>query len=297
MKFPSIESLAESSQDDVMKIWSGLGYYSRARNLHKTAKIIMEELNGTLPHTIEDLLELPGIGKSTAGAILALGYEIKAPILDANVKRVLARFKAIEGNLKKSRLNNELWLIAESMLPKKEISTYTQAIMDLGATVCTQKKPDCTICPVNLNCLAKEKGLIKEIPKKNIKKRTPIKKVFWLIAKNDKNEFFLKKRSDKGIWSGLWSFPEFSTISEVEKTKRKIFKKTKNIASTINLPIFKHKFSHFILHVKIIFIGVTSDSKCKKYNADYRWLHQNNLDSVGLPSPVKKTIVELSDNG
>ena len=193
-ELPSTKSLSEATLDQVLSLWSGLGYYARARNLLKAAKIIQSEYGGKVPDSIDQLMALPGIGRSTAGAILALGFKKRAPILDGNVKRVLARYYKIGGNLQTSSKTKELWQVSEGLLPDNQIDIYTQSIMDLGATVCTQSNPDCDDCPVNQSCLALKEGLVDSLPLKVKPKTKPIKKVLWLLPQGPSGEILLEKR-------------------------------------------------------------------------------------------------------
>ena len=289
-RYPSVTELAMSTQEEIMTYWSGLGYYSRAKNIHLSSLIITERFKGLLPMSLDDLINLPGIGRSTAGAIMSLGHKKSAPILDANARRVLCRYKAIKGDLFKSKTNKELWTIAESLLPKENGSIYTQALMDLGATICLQKNPKCLECPINKICLAKKENLIHSIPQKKIRKLKPIKEVYWLIIRSLKGEYLLTKRPNTGIWPGLWSFFQFNDLTEIA-TSSKILKDI-DIKKEQEYKLIKHTFSHYTLHAKLIYI----DLKKKEIQTSDKllWLNVKNIEFHGLPTPVKKTIVELS---
>ena len=215
-RFPDVDSLARASNDDVMSMWSGLGFYSRARNLHKAAKIIIEDHNSQIPNTYEALIALPGIGRSTAGAILSLSRIEPKAILDGNVKRVLARFYSVQGDLKATETQKKLWQLAEKCLPLKSYDVYTQAIMDLGATVCTSKKAMCSKCPLSKDCSALEKDIVYLLPNKVLRKKKRRESIYFIIIKDSSQKVLLQKRQDKGIWGGLWSFPELDTSENIE---------------------------------------------------------------------------------
>ncbi|MDG2060745.1 MAG: A/G-specific adenine glycosylase [SAR86 cluster bacterium] len=289
-RFPNLKTLSESNEDEILKYWSGLGYYSRAKNIHKSANIIIQEFDGNFPNSLEKLEYLPGIGKSTAGAILALGFNKIAPILDANVRRVISRYQAIEGDLLNSKNNKKLWQLAEKLLPTKDISIYTQAIMDLGATICSIKEPECTLCPINKKCIANNNNLINSIPKKKERKLKPIKKVYWLIVNNKKGEYLLKKRPGEGIWPGLWSFLEFNSFEETKNISKEMF--NLEIKSYLKKKPIKHTFSHY--NLEAIPINICLAPYRTKLPKELIWLGAKNINSIGLPSPIKKTIVKLS---
>jgi len=201
-KFKTIKALAQASEDLVLSMWSGLGFYSRARNLHAASIMIMKEYSGHFPDNFQDMIRLPGIGRSTAGAILAFCFNKPYPILDGNVKRVLSRVYGITTPINNSRTEKKLWLLSEKNLPKKNIDIYTQAIMDFGATLCIPKRPICNICPITQSCVAYVNGLATQIPKKNPVKKNEIKKTHFYIYEYQKQVFLVKNRS--GVWNGLW---------------------------------------------------------------------------------------------
>ena len=286
-EIPNIKSLSEASLDLVLSLWSGLGYYARARNLHKSAKIINLDHGGKIPSTGGELMALPGIGRSTAGAILALGFNMKAPILDGNVKRVLTRFFNISGDLKLSKTNNKLWSLAIGCLPETDYSFYTQAIMDLGATICTSKKPRCVICPVKKNCIAFEKDLVSLLPTKTIKKKKPKQTVFFLILKDQDNNILLEKRDDKGIWGGLWSFPELDTKKNIEQWCNKVGQDIKNIEYGT---IMNHGFSHFDLEITPVVIDIKDTMSLEEHHGRFT---KKQISKLGVPKPVKSLINQL----
>ena len=287
-EFPNLKSLSEANTDKVLSLWSGLGYYARARNLHKAAKIIHSEYGGKVPNSIDLLMTLPGIGRSTAGAILALGFKKKAPILDGNVKRVLARYFKIEGNLQTSSKIKSLWQISESLLPDNKIDIYTQSIMDLGSTVCTKFNPSCENCPIKLDCAALKEGLVNSLPLKIKPKIKLTKKVLWLLPQDPSGDIFLEKRKEEGIWGGLWAFIETEKKEELKLVLSNIF-------DTDNLDIkrlnkVKHSFSHHNLEAIPYLVKVQSSKKCK----NSVWVNYKNIESLGLPAPIKKTIYQIT---
>jgi A/G-specific adenine glycosylase len=281
-RFPDIASLASASEDDVLAAWAGLGYYTRARNLHKTAQRISSLYGGIFPKTYPEIEALPGVGRSTAGAILSLTFNLPHAILDGNVKRVLARYHRVAGHYSSSSVLNELWRLAEKHTPKKQNAEYTQAIMDVGATVCTPRSPDCKRCPISKNCGAFIYNQQNDYPNKKTKKIKPERSVVFLIYKNEKGEVHLKKRPNKGIWGGLWSFIECAD-NELE-IEEKIISHNPNAKILESLETFKHSFSHFTLWISPI---IVSSPGC---STDY---YKINDISVGMPAPVKKIIQSL----
>jgi len=243
--FPTIAALATASEDQVLAHWSGLGYYARGRNLHRTARIIMEIHRGVFPRQYEQILELPGIGRSTAAAICALAYHERRAILDGNVKRVLARFCGIEGWAGDKGVEAILWRQAEALLPPRDIATYTQALMDMGATLCTRGKPKCKACPVQADCVALREGKVNEWPAPRSRKAVPEKRATFLLLMYG-NDILLEKRPGSGIWGGLWCPPQFDD----EESARDWFVQNGMVASEgERLETFTHSFSHFRLHV------------------------------------------------
>ncbi len=286
-KFPTIEHLAQADQDEVLSLWSGLGYYTRARNLHKCAKIIHELYGGEWPMDVSLLEQLPGIGRSTAGAIISLSNNVYAPILDGNVKRVLSRFLAIETAAPKF-----LWEKAEQFTSKERPKNYNQAMMDLGATLCTRTKPRCTICPLESACQAytqEKKGgkAAQEYPAKKTKAKLPIiHKKFLLIETEDHAALWLYKRPPTGIWGGLWSLPEL----EIDTDESSWLKEKGLIACTMQtfFPI-KHVFSHFILHLHPIKITAQAIPSSIKEGTEGFYSRKEPWPG-GLAAPISKLI-------
>jgi A/G-specific adenine glycosylase len=282
VRFPTLRDLANADIDEVLALWAGLGYYSRARNLHKSARIILTKFNGNFPLTFTDVLSLPGVGESTAGAILSLGAKQRHPILDGNVKRVLSRYRQIEGHYSKASVLKTLWQEADFHTPNKASAKYTQAIMDLGATVCTRSKPKCAACPVCKHCQANLQQTQNQYPHKKPRKLKPTKSIAVLILQNEKGGVFLNKRPDKGIWGGLWSLIECAD-SDFAITKTI---KSHNVMAKVEkiLPQFKHSFSHYHLLIRPVLIS-SPGLKRGYENPDKL--------SKGVPAPIKKILSQL----
>ena len=291
-RFPAVDKLAQATLDEVLYQWTGLGYYARARNLHKTARIIQTEYNKQFPEDIETLLTLPGIGRSTAGAILTLACNQRHPILDGNVKRVLTRYHAIGGWPGKKKIENKLWQLADQHTPSKHVAEYTQAMMDLGASICIRSNPLCKSCPLNDDCLAWKQGTQNNYPTPKPKKSLPVKFTVFVIMQNDKGEFLLEKRPPTGIWGGLWSFPECNREADIKRWVKDNFSYA---VKTINIkPTIQHTFSHFQLDIKPAVVTVKGlQNEIHERNC-YRWSGLNNVDEIGLPAPVKKIVEELN---
>jgi len=241
--FPTIDALANADNDDVMHHWTGLGYYARARNLHKAAKQIVEHHNGAFPTNFDDVLALPGIGRSTAGAILAFSQQQHLPILDGNVKRVLTRFYEVEGWYGKKAVETVLWDLAQSNTPKQHVDTYTQAIMDFGATLCTRSRPSCELCPLQTDCGAFNNNRTNELPHGKPKVSKPTKQTVMLLIQNEQGETVLQKNPPSGIWGGLWCPPQIDDVSDVGQFA------DLSLQIKAVLPVLKHTFSHFHLEI------------------------------------------------
>jgi A/G-specific adenine glycosylase len=291
-KYPTIQLLSKASIDDVLALWSGLGYYARGRNLHKTAQIIDQNYGGIFPDNLDGLIKLPGIGRSTAGAIASISMGKNIAILDGNVKRVLCRFYQIEGWPGTKLVENQLWAIAEQLVPQKNCNDYTQAMMDLGATLCTRSKPKCQICPLVLRCDAYQSNNVLTYPYKKPKKDKPIKNTQFLIFQLPNKKILLEKRPSKGIWGGLWSFPELEL--EQDGYQHSVEKYGCNVINVQKGNTFKHTFSHYHLNIHPIYVqlsGLTGEgSECN----DIKWTHPKNHNKIGVPSPIKTLLNQLS---
>lgn len=245
-RFPSVVDLAQAPVDDVLALWSGLGYYARGRNLHKAAQVVLQEHAGEMPTDIDALQALPGIGRSTAGAIVSLSGNGWAPILDGNVKRVLSRHGAIDGWAGQSAVQNRLWQLSESLTPERRVQAYNQAMMDLGAMLCLRSKPHCLLCPVQHSCLALAQGRVQELPTKKPKKAKPIRQVTMLVLQEPAGGVFLQRRPDHGVWGGLWGFPEFP---DVEAASTWVIEQWPTLQVAALGEVFRHTFTHFHLDI------------------------------------------------
>lgn len=287
-RFPDIASLANASEDDVMHLWAGLGYYSRARNLHRAAKMVMSEFGGEFPNTIEQLQLLPGIGPSTSGAIAAIAFNQHATILDGNVKRVLARYHAVTQPINDKVTENILWKHAQNNTPKNRVADYTQAIMDLGATLCTRSKPRCGDCPFTLDCEGYRQGIAETLPAKKASKKIPVKQaVFLVIQKGD--EVLLQKRAPVGIWGGLWSLPEMAGEHSQEDVIQ-FCQDTHSctVVDYMKLPTFRHTFSHYHLDISPVKLQIKMTPRRKIMDdANQIWYKPAKPATVGLPKPIQ----------
>ena len=288
--FPDLESLASADIDAVLQHWSGLGYYARARNLHKAAKIVRDEHAGTFPSNFDDVVVLPGIGRSTAGAILALVHDERHAILDGNVKRVLARHDAIGGWPGKTEVSNDLWQLAVERTPASRVADYTQAIMDLGATLCTRSKPDCGACPVSEGCKARLTNAIANHPGRKPRKAKPLRNTTMVMAVSG-GRVYLERRPPTGIWGGLWSLPEVDDVSDwCQRTLQGIPEKTQSCA------ILRHSFSHYDLDIQPVVVRVASMSSRVADSPDTTWHRINEEPPGGMAAPVQQLINSLKIN-
>jgi A/G-specific adenine glycosylase len=280
-KFPEVESLAKAPVDEVLQLWSGLGYYARARNLHKAAQIIGEQ--GRFPDTLDGLMALPGIGQSTAGAILSIAFNKSHPILDGNVKRVLARFLAVSGWTGNSQVNKQLWKISAQFTPDKRGADYTQAMMDLGATVCTRNKPACRSCPLASDCLAYLTQSVADFPARRISKKLPVKQLVFLLLHNTQ-QVLLEKRPPIGIWGGLWSLPEF--VSEDEAVNWCIANNLR-IVRQQSSDKQRHTFSHYHLDYNPLLIETNSPVDFVSEADQVTWHNLAQINQLALAAPIK----------
>jgi A/G-specific adenine glycosylase len=288
-RFPDVTSLAKASQDDVLHAWAGLGYYSRARNLHRAAQIIVQQFHCELPDNLQDLQQLPGIGKSTAGAILSIAFNKPAAILDGNVKRVLTRLHGITSPINEKTIENQLWQLASHYTPVKRVADYTQAMMDLGATLCVRGVPSCSHCPFIKTCQAHEQNIAALLPRKKATRALPVRTATFLIFQKQ-TSILLQKRPAKGIWGGLWSLPEI--LHQPDKKSIQIFCKEHfglKIITYEALKQFRHTFTHFHLDIFPIII------RPKMIRIDETrqiWYNLKQPSPIGLPKPIQ-TIVSM----
>ena len=293
-RFPDVHALAAAAQDDVLHLWSGLGYYARARNLHAAANRIVAEHHGIVPRDPEALQALPGIGRSTAGAILALTWGDRQPILDGNVKRVLGRYHRIPGWPGSSGVVREYWRLAERHTPRQRLKEYTQAIMDLGASVCTRTAPACSSCPLQGGCAGAAHGDLLDYPHRKPKATKPTRCRTLLVIRRNDGSLLLERRPPSGIWGGLWSFPERERIAE-----NAIARWCENLCGVRPeqvrvLPVFEHLFTHFRLLAEPVLCGVPCE-QTGLMEADSRlWYNPDQPDGIGLPAPVRRLIREVT---
>ncbi len=290
-RFPDVEALARATLDEVLRLWSGLGYYARARNLHKAAKQICDRFDGRFPESLEQLQALPGVGRSTAGAILALAMQKRQPILDGNVKRVLTRYHAIEGWPGKASIEKQLWQLADWHTPEENVSAYTQAIMDLGAILCTRKLPDCDRCPVSDECEARRMGRQSAFPTPRPKKDLPVKKKRFLILSHPVGGILLEKRASSGIWGGLWSLPECDHGIDLYHFCRERFGCA--IESCEELDMVRHTFSHFRLEITPVKLKIKAMPASIRDEERFRWIDKEQQEPLGMATPVIRILKSL----
>lgn len=283
-RFPDIQSLASASEDAVLQHWSGLGYYTRARHLRQAAQIVCQQYDGQLPQSIEQLQALPGIGRSTAGAIAAIAYQQHSCILDGNVKRVLARHFAIAGWPGRAAVSRQLWAYAEVLTPQQRVADYTQAIMDLGATVCRRSRPDCAHCPLADSCLAHAEDNAAAYPGRRAARSLPLRQTTMYLIVNRQREVLLQKRPPSGIWAGLWSLPES------EATPRHIVWQQQQ-----HWPPLRHTFSHFHLDIQPVECRVKRNGRAVMDAQQWRWHPLDQSPPFGLAAPVKKLLLQLAE--
>jgi A/G-specific adenine glycosylase len=291
-QFPSVEGLAQATEDEALHLWTGLGYYARARNLHRAAKLVATEYGGQFPEDLEGLLRLPGVGRSTAGAILSLAMGTRAPILDGNVKRVLARHDVVAGWPGTTQTLNKLWVLAEEYTPTERVADYTQGIMDLGATLCTRSKPRCQDCPLSATCIAYRRSEQGSFPGKKPRKTLPERETVFVIFQRPDGSVLMEKRPDKGIWGGLWCFPETSHTEDLPANLTTM----QGIAgeSPINLEPIKHSFSHYRLIIRPILRKINRAPDTVAEVNCMQWIDPRKANNIGLPTPVTHVLETLA---
>jgi A/G-specific adenine glycosylase len=285
---PDLRSLARASQDEVLALWSGLGYYARARNLHAAAKRCVELHDGDLPRDLDALTALPGIGRSTAGAILSQAWGDAAPILDGNVKRVLCRVFGLDGWPGLPKVEKTLWTIAESLLPQARLADYTQAQMDFGATLCTRADPACAICPLQDGCAALREGRVAELPSPKPGKPLPQRIAHMLIIADDEQRVLLQRRPTTGVWAALWSLPEHAEIEDARAWFDRHAHGDFDSAHAGD-PVL-HGFSHYRLQILPHRIVGVRPRDAINDNDDLRWAAPADMQAIGLPAPVRRLL-------
>ena len=288
--FPDIQTLARATEDEVLALWSGLGYYARARNLHKAAKQLVEEFDGSFPQSRLELQQLCGIGRSTAAAICAFAFSKKEAILDGNVKRVLCRVFALDGDPTDKKFEQNLWQKAEKLLPEAQnIKSYTQGLMDLGSLVCLRSNPQCNKCPMNNICLAYKQNLTTHLPRKKQKKIIPTKTLYWLLIQNQQGEILVERRASQGIWGGLYCLPTFENLHNTEQFCQalRLSLIDFNQHSEIN-----HRLTHFLLQITpyhILNVKISTPS-------GYQWLDIQKLTDKAIPAPLLKLLLQSQNH-
>lgn len=283
---PTLADLAAADEDTVLALWSGLGYYRRARFLHRAAQLCVTAHGGDLPRDFDALLALPGIGRSTAGAILAQAYALRFPILDGNVKRVLSRYHGVHGHPGETAVERELWLHAEAHTPAARVADYTQAIMDLGATICVRSRPLCGVCPLASTCVAHRDNLTVELPSRKPGKAMPTRATLMLILRDSAGRVLLERRGPQGVWPGLWSLPEAATPDAAWQAAQT----RAAVDDAQALTPFTHVFSHYRLNIEpLLFDGATAHCGMAD-DPHQRWCTSDELTSLGLPAPVRQLL-------
>jgi A/G-specific adenine glycosylase len=291
--FPTLEDLANADIDQVLHNWSGLGYYARARNLHKAAVQVQQQYQGDFPQEYEQVLVLPGIGESTAAAILSAACGQPYAILDGNVKRVLARVFAVEGWPGKSSVQKKLWKLSRKLTPAERIRDYNQAIMDLGATVCKHSKPACRHCPMSAFCIACNDNRVADFPGRKPRKVLPERDVHMLMVVDEQNQVLLEKRPPSGIWGGLWSFPELATDVAADQWVSRNLRGDQSASRFLSSR--RHSFSHYHLniHPRLILLKKTG---LQVLDGDRQvWYNLSQVQKCGLAAPVQQLLQELKE--
>lgn len=287
--FPHIAMLAAATEDEVLTLWSGLGYYSRARNLHQAAQLIMQHHGGEFPRAYDVIMTLPGIGRSTAAAICALAFHERRAILDGNVKRLLARHRGIAGYPGEKKVEALLWQHAQASLPTHDIAVYTQGLMDMGALLCTRSQPQCGVCPVHEDCAASLDGRVAQLPTPRPRKTLPEKACTLLLLLHG-CDILLEKRAPSGIWGGLWCPPQLDAGANVmEYCMRHLHAE---VEETATLPAFTHTFTHFKLHITPQLLRIQRQAG-KVEEKGYMWLDVQDALRGAIPAPVRKILREL----
>jgi len=279
-QLPDLEALARAPLDDVLALWSGLGYYARARNLHKAARICLEQHQGELPDNAETLSALPGIGQSTANAIISQAHDLPATVLDGNVRRVLARHSAVSGWPGKTTIQRQLWQIAQGHLPARRGADYTQAIMDLGATLCTRSRPGCDRCPVQMDCEAHIADAVERYPAPKPKVDVREHVLFMLIAERDNGDILLERRPAAGIWGGLWCLPSADNRADLA-AQHGLSHEALEMLDEV-----EHRLTHRLMRIRPLVARETPASDKVKCQPDQAWYGRRQWKKLGLPRPV-----------
>jgi A/G-specific adenine glycosylase len=292
-RFPDVQALSGAALDEVLHLWSGLGYYARARNLHRCARLIVERYGGEMPQEFDALYALPGIGRSTAGAILALSLDQRHPILDGNVKRVLSRIYGIAGDPGAAQTLKELWRKSDICTPTQRAGAYTQAIMDLGATICLRARPACPDCPIRAGCFAAREGRQEDYPGRRNRRARPERAAVLLLAEREHqgaNAVLIERRPDSGIWGGLWSPPQFPSEDAALDWCRQEIGEPRRVA--LQPESIEHSFTHFDLHLKPLRVKVQARDRIREPD-DRLWYQLDSPPRVGLPQPIRQLFARM----
>jgi A/G-specific adenine glycosylase len=291
-RFPDLPALAGARLEEVLALWSGLGYYARARNLHAAARRVVERHGGVFPRRFEDILELPGVGRSTAAAIAALAHGERQAILDGNVRRVLCRLFGVEGWPGDKAVEDRLWRLAESLLPERDVGVYTQGLMDLGATLCTRNRPRCEVCPFAADCVAARAGRQSELPSPRPRKALPKRTTAMLILCHGR-EVLLERRPPAGIWGGLWSLPECAADEDVLQAAGRLGCRSDAARA---LPTLRHSFTHFRLEIRPWLLSVQRHSGVTEAGGRL-WVGFEEAMRAAVPTPVRRLLTGLAGGG
>ncbi|MCC5795300.1 MAG: A/G-specific adenine glycosylase [Chromatiales bacterium] len=290
-RFPGAVSLADAPVDDVLHLWSGLGYYARARNLHRAAGIVRDLHGGEVPLAFEPLVALPGVGRSTAGAILALAGGQRAAILDGNVKRVLARVFAVSGWPGAAAVGHRLWVLAEACTPDQQVGQYTQAIMDLGATLCTRRRPRCGQCPFGRHCAAREAREVEAYPAPRPRRERPRRETVMLLVRDADGAVLLERRPDSGLWGGLWSLPELEDAGQAaEWCSARLGLTPERLVAH---PPLRHAFTHFELGISPLELRIATRPGAVMEGERWLWYKSGTSAKVGLAAPVSRLLASI----
>ena len=290
-RFPDVRTLAAADVDEVLHLWSGLGYYARARNLHRAAGLICGEHGAQLPRSFAALAQLPGIGRSTAGAILALSCNERFPILDGNVRRVLTRYFGAAGGESGAAALRRLWELSERCTPAARVAEYTQAVMDLGATVCVRARPLCQLCPLSAGCFAHRTGCQDQLPAARRARERRTRSVFMVVARNENGSVLLERRPDSGVWGGLWCLPQFDTASAAQTFIRHSLAASGSVPQRLNA--VEHAFTHFSLIIRPLLVNCAGAGAVMEEGASL-WYNIRAPARIGLPAPIATLLAGLS---
>lgn len=299
-RFPTVKALADAPLDEVLKLWEGLGYYARARNLHRAAQRVSRDLSGRFPKTVEGLMALPGVGRYSAGAIASLAFGVDAPVLDGNVIRVLCRLFAMDRDPREPQTRDELWSLAESLLPKGRAGQFNEGLMELGATVCTPRAPKCDVCPIALMCRARRRGIQDQLPVKHTRKATPHYDVTAAVIRKN-GRVLIAQRPPDGMLGGLWEFPggKREPGESLAECLRREIREELRLEIEVGEPIalVKHAYTHFRITLHAFECRVASGRPKAVGVADFKWVRMSELDEYAFAATDRKIIARMKDEG